>query len=153
MHRLCEVENKFLNEEFSVEELLGDVSSKQKKKNDKKQISNVKDSMEEGCEKENLPPGRNSNRKRKSDPKKDSMQKKQRLNVQSNFFSFFTCNYIMYLIYMYMFQFDYAEGKQSGSIITVTEHCSINNGLEITDEEFDSLFNEQKENGDQQSSK
>ena len=68
-HRLCEVENKFLNEECSVEELLGDVSSKQKEKN-----NNVKDSMEEGCEKENLPPGRNSNRKRKSDPKKDSTQ-------------------------------------------------------------------------------
>ena len=48
-----------------------------------------------------------------------------------------------------MFQFDYAEGKQSGSIIMVTEHCSINSGLEITDKEFDSLFNEHKENDDQ----
>ena len=56
-NRLCEVENQFLNEEGSIEELLGDVSSKQKKKNDKKQISTVKDSMEEDCEKEKIPPG------------------------------------------------------------------------------------------------
>ena len=52
-----------------------------------------------------------------------------------------------------MFQFDYTEGKQSGSIITVTEHCSVNSAFELTAEEFDSLFNGQNENGDQQSSK
>ena len=143
-NRLCEVENQFLNEECSIEELLGDVSSKQKKKNDKKQISTVKDSMEEDCEKEKILPGKNS--------KKDSTQKKQRLNVQSNFLTF-TCNYIIYLIYTYMFQLDYTEGKQSGSIITVTEHCSVNSAFELTAEEFDSLFNGQNENGDQQSSK